>query len=101
MVQRDPKNPDGWFLRAQAGLALGDVVAAQADMQQAIALAPKDWTTRPDVARFLTRLNQVFAPQNPQWFPALRRETRYKSKVTLRINFRGSMMRKAFFVPSG
>jgi hypothetical protein len=58
MVEHEPKNPDAWFMRAQAALALGDVVAAQADMQQAVAVAPKDWTTRPAVAQFLTRLNQ-------------------------------------------
>ena len=58
MVEYAPRDPDGWFLRAQAGLALGDVTSAQADASQAIAVAPSGWTERPDVARFMARLRQ-------------------------------------------
>jgi hypothetical protein len=57
MVEHDPKNPDAWFMRAQANQALGDTPSARADLDHARSLAPADWTTRPDVARFLTRLN--------------------------------------------
>ena len=64
MVEREPDNPDAWFMRAQAALALGDAAAAQGDIQHALAVAPKDWATRPDVARFLAR--PVFAAQNPR-----------------------------------
>lgn len=59
MVDSEPANPDGWFLRAQAELALGDAQAARADVEQARSRASSDWSSRPDVARFLTRLNQA------------------------------------------
>jgi Tetratricopeptide repeat len=62
MVKYDPKNPDAWFLRAEAELALGDAAAAQADMQQALTLAPEHWTGRPDVVRFMARLNPRRTP---------------------------------------
>jgi Flp pilus assembly protein TadD len=62
-VKLEPEDPDAWFMRAQAALAVGDGAAARSDMQQALAVAPKDWSTRPDVARFLAR--QFFAPQKP------------------------------------
>ena len=57
MVEHDAQNPDAWFMRAQAHQALGDPAAARADFAQARSLASPDWTTRPDVARFLARLN--------------------------------------------
>lgn len=59
MVQYAPEDPEAWFFRAQAQLALGDPAAARADMQQATARAPADWAARPDVARFLVRLGQA------------------------------------------
>lgn len=59
MVESEPANPDGWFLRAQAALALGDAQAARTDVEQARLRASSDWSSRPDVARFLTRLNQA------------------------------------------
>jgi hypothetical protein len=59
MVEHEPRNPDAWFMRAQAGLALGDRAAAQADMRQALTVAPKNWAARPDVARFSARLQQA------------------------------------------
>lgn len=57
MVKFEPENPDGWFLRAQAELVLGDGAAAHADMDRASSLGAADWARRPDVARFLARLN--------------------------------------------
>ncbi len=57
MVAHDPQNPDAWFMRAQANHALGQLPAARADFEHARSLARPDWTTRPDVARFLTRLH--------------------------------------------
>jgi hypothetical protein len=57
MVSHEPRNPDGWFLRAQADLALHDGAAAQADFQQALAVAPQGWANRPDVRRFRQRLD--------------------------------------------
>ena len=60
-VEHEPDNPEGWFLRAQAELALHDLPAAQSDEQQARSLAPADWPNRPDVARFLARMNQAGA----------------------------------------
>jgi predicted Zn-dependent protease len=57
LVQYDPQNPDAWFMRAQANLATGNATAARSDLDHARSLAPADWVTRPDVARFLTRLN--------------------------------------------
>ncbi len=57
MVEHDPKNPDAWFMRAQSNLALQQPAAARSDFDHARALASADWPTRPDVARFLIRLN--------------------------------------------
>jgi tetratricopeptide (TPR) repeat protein len=56
MVEHEPKDPDGWFLRAQAALALGDRAAAEADAAKAMSVAPKGWMERTDVARFFARL---------------------------------------------
>ena len=56
MVEFEPQNPDGWFLRAQAELVLGDAAASRTDMDQATSLGSEEWSRRPDVARFLTRL---------------------------------------------
>lgn len=58
MVEHDAKNPDAWFMRAQSNQALGQTAAARADFDHARGLAPADWLTRPDVARFFARLNQ-------------------------------------------
>ncbi|HEX2853825.1 MAG TPA: tetratricopeptide repeat protein [Opitutaceae bacterium] len=58
MVEHAPKDPDGWFLRAQAALAVGDLAAAQADANQALSVAPAGWAERADVARFMARLRQ-------------------------------------------
>lgn len=58
-VEHAPENPEGWFLRAQAELALGQVAAARSDVEEARSRAPADWKNRPDVGRFLTRLNQA------------------------------------------
>lgn len=58
MVEHDPQNPDAWFMRAQARLALGEPTAARADFNQALTLAPAGWSTRPDVTRFLAKLNR-------------------------------------------
>jgi tetratricopeptide (TPR) repeat protein len=57
MVKYDAQNADAWFLRAEAELALGDAAAARSDLQQALALAPAHWASRPDVVRFMARLN--------------------------------------------
>jgi hypothetical protein len=59
VVEHEPDNPEGWFLRAQAELALRDAAAARSDVERARALSPADWNGRPDVARFLARLNQA------------------------------------------
>ncbi len=59
VVEHQPENPEGWFLRAQAELALHDAAAARSDVERARALSPADWNNRPDVARFLARLNQA------------------------------------------
>lgn len=52
VVENDPDNPDGWFLRAQVELALRDVEAARSDFEHAKSIASPDWTNRPDVTRF-------------------------------------------------
>lgn len=57
-VQHEPDDPDGWFFRAQAEAALGDLAEARSDMEQALAIAPRGWGERPDVARFRQRLGQ-------------------------------------------
>ena len=56
MVQHEPKNPDGWFLRAQAELAVGNATAAAADFKQALAVAGPGWAERADVVRFRSKL---------------------------------------------
>jgi hypothetical protein len=56
VIDHEPENPDGWFLRAQVELATGDGAAARADLEQARSRAPSDWAKRPDVARVLERL---------------------------------------------
>lgn len=58
VVQHDPKDPDGWFLRAQAALALGEATAAYADAERARSIAPAGWTERPDVVSFFNRLQR-------------------------------------------
>jgi tetratricopeptide (TPR) repeat protein len=58
MARHEPKNPDAWFMCAQSALALGDAVTAQTNLQHALEIAPADWNTRPDVARFQARLQQ-------------------------------------------
>jgi len=57
-VRHEPDDPDGWFFRAQANAALGDLTAARRDMDQAVAVAPAGWSQRPDVTRFRQRLSQ-------------------------------------------
>ena len=56
MAEHEPKNPDAWLMCAQARFALGDAAGACTDIDRALALAPADWKTRPDVARFLAKL---------------------------------------------
>ncbi|MBI5766299.1 MAG: tetratricopeptide repeat protein [Verrucomicrobia bacterium] len=57
MAQHDPKNPDAWLMCAQASLALGESATARSEIARALPLAPVDWKTRPDVARFLAKLD--------------------------------------------
>jgi len=61
MAEHDPKNPDAWFMCAQASHALGKPADARTEIDRALSLAPADWRTRPDVARFLAKLG---APAN-------------------------------------
>ena len=56
-AEHDAQNPDAWFMCAQAHLALGHQPDARTAMERALGLAPSDWNTRPDVARFLAKLN--------------------------------------------
>lgn len=56
LAEHDPKNPDAWFMRAQAQSAIGRPAEARADFEHALTLAPREWVTRPDVARFLAKL---------------------------------------------
>ncbi len=58
VVENDPDSPDGWFLRSQVELALGDKAAARADFDHARSVAPEDWIKRPDVSRFLPVFTQ-------------------------------------------
>lgn len=59
LVEHDPANPDAWFMRAQAQLATGHSAEARSDFDRALALAPKGWSARPDVARFFAKLNRA------------------------------------------
>ena len=59
MAEHEPRNPEAWFMCAQASLALGHAPAARTDLDRALSLAPADWKTRPDVARFLGKLNST------------------------------------------
>jgi Tfp pilus assembly protein PilF len=56
-LEHDPENPDAWFLRAQGNLAVGNAAAAKSDFDHALSFAPDRWSQRPDVTRFLTKLN--------------------------------------------
>jgi predicted Zn-dependent protease len=56
MARHEPKNPDAWFMRAQASLAVGDRAAAEKHFAHATELGGSDWSTRPDVARFRAKL---------------------------------------------
>ena len=58
MIQYEPKDPDGWFLRAQAEFGMGNPSAAAADFKQAVAIAGPGWTERADVSRFRSKLEQ-------------------------------------------
>lgn len=57
VIQNEPDNPDGWFLRAEVEAAMHDLAAARADLEHARAIAPADWANRPEVARFTSLLN--------------------------------------------
>jgi len=57
MAQSAPRNPDAWFMCAQARFALGDPAGSAADFARAASLAPAEWVTRPDVARFRAKLH--------------------------------------------
>lgn len=56
VVEQEPENPEGWFMHAQARFALGELAAARADLDHALALAPEGWGRRPDVSRFSAKL---------------------------------------------
>ncbi|QYM77808.1 hypothetical protein K0B96_10795 [Horticoccus luteus] len=58
-VDHDAQNPESWFMRAQANLALGQTAAARSDFDHALTLAPPGWAARPDVVRFLARLTRT------------------------------------------
>lgn len=58
-VENDSENPDAWFMRAQANLALGNVSRARSDIDRALSLGNETWAKRPDVTRFLTKLNRA------------------------------------------
>lgn len=58
-VEHDSDNPEAWFMRAQAQFAVGSTTAARSDLDRALSLAPDGWSKRPDVTRFLTKLNQA------------------------------------------
>jgi len=58
-AEHDPENPEAWFMRAQANFAVGQAAAARTDLDRALSLAPDGWSKRPDVTRFLNKLNQA------------------------------------------
>lgn len=49
-------DPDAWLLVAQAEAATGNATRAREELQRALGLAPKEWASRPDVARFRARM---------------------------------------------
>lgn len=57
MAEHAPADPDAWLMCAQASLALNEPAKARTEIDRALGLAPPDWKTRPDVARFLAKLN--------------------------------------------
>lgn len=56
MAKHEPANPDAWFMCAQASFALNHAAEAQRHWAQAKQLAPAEWITRPDVARFRAKV---------------------------------------------
>ena len=61
MAEHAPSDPDAWLMCAQASLALNEPAKARTEIDRALGLAPPDWKTRPDVARFLAKLNATSA----------------------------------------
>ncbi|MBL9201742.1 MAG: tetratricopeptide repeat protein, partial [Opitutaceae bacterium] len=61
MAEHAPADPDAWLMCAQASLALNEPAKARTEMDRALGLAPADWKTRPDVARFLAKLDATRA----------------------------------------
>ncbi len=61
VVERDPDNPEGWFLRAQVELAMHDFEASRADLEHAKSIAPPEWSKRPDVTRMAELLTRASA----------------------------------------
>jgi hypothetical protein len=57
VVENEPADPEGWFLRAEIELAMRDIDAARADLDHARSVAPAGWANRPDVSRFAAMLN--------------------------------------------
>lgn len=58
-IEHDSDNPEAWFMRAQTNFAMGFTDDAGKDMSKALAVGSKDWSLRPDVARFRANLNKV------------------------------------------
>jgi tetratricopeptide (TPR) repeat protein len=59
MIEREPQDPEGWLLHAQSLAATGDIAGAKAEMQEALAVAPKGWAKRSDVVIFRQRLDSA------------------------------------------
>lgn len=55
-TEHDAENPDAWFLQAQASMAVGDAASARSEFDHARSLAAPEWSSRPDVARFASRM---------------------------------------------
>ena len=58
-IEQDPENPEAWFMRAQTNFAMGFTEDASKDMSKALQVGSKDWSLRPDVARFRANLNKI------------------------------------------
>ena len=58
LCELEPSDSNSWLLYAQACFATNQLQAARTHMRKALSQAPEGWSKRPDVVRFLSKLNQ-------------------------------------------
>ena len=59
VVQHEPDDPEGWFLRSEVELAVRDLDAARSDFEHARSLGGENFASRPDVKRIGALIEQA------------------------------------------